>query len=286
MDGITAARDRRGGPGVEVGRNAAGSVGDPRDRNRPLCVEFDIRCTRLTILVVLVLLGAGCGTARNASPPTTTAAPPTSSTAPLHPVDIGGVPLVPISTSLRSLCRQAADQARAPVPCPGLVPEANPGSVYACGPPGSETCGSPQIQEADGTFLWNQYDFRVPADYVGLPSTPPGGLSTTGGPLGHFVIDAGRHLTLNRFGGPVQPVPSYCTGVPGGTAVVIHGAPAAAYECSDTWNPSSLEIDVGHELLVWTQGGVTCEVSFHGHSLVNLELDLAIARATTLVRPG
>jgi hypothetical protein len=65
---------------------------------------------------------------------------------------------------------------------------------FACGPPGIPTCGIPQIQEADGIFLWNQYDFPVPTNYVGVPPLAPGGVSYTGGPLGHFVIYAGRHL--------------------------------------------------------------------------------------------
>ena len=31
--------------------------------------------------------------------------------------------------------------------------------------------------------------------------------------------------------------------------------------------------------------GITCEVSFHGHSRVNIELDIAVADATELVSP-
>lgn len=192
---------------------------------------------------------------------------------------------MPISSSQRKACQKAADQTHTPVPCPGLVPVPTPGSTYACGPPGSETCGPPQIQGADGVFLWNQYDFQVPANYVGVSPTAPGGLSSTGGPLGHFVIYAGRRLTLSRIGGPVQPVPSYCMAVPEQTAIVVHGASAKLYECSDVWNRSSGEIDVGHELLIWQQSGITCEVSFHGHSQLNQQLDAVIARATTLVEP-
>ncbi len=134
-------------------------------------------------------------------------------------------------------------------------------------------------------FLWNQYNFLVPADYVGVPPGTPGGSSSTGGPLGHLVIYAGRSLTLSRFGGPVQRVPSYCTVVPGNAALVIHGAPATIYECSDNWDPSSLQIDVGHELLIWQQIGITCEVSLHGHSPLNEQLDIVIARATFMVDP-
>jgi len=65
--------------------------------------------------------------------------------------------------------------------------------------------------------------------------------------------------------------------------LVVHGASAILYECSDSWNPSSLEIDLGHELLIWKRSGITCELSFHGHSLLNQQLDLAVARATSLI---
>ena len=195
-----------------------------------------------------------------------------------------------ISSSQRAQCQRAADQARAPVPCPGLVPSPNPGSASICGPANGLSCGPPQIQETDGAFLWEQYDFQVPPNYVGVTYQQYSGAvvpfpSTTGGPLGHFVIYAGRNLTLSRFGGPIQPVPSYCTAVPGDTALVVHGASAVLYECSDSWNPSSGEIDVGHELLVWKQSGITCEVSFHGHSLLNQLLDIVVARATSLIAP-
>lgn len=77
----------------------------------------------------------------------------------------------------------------------------------------------------------------------------------------------------------------YCTEVPTDGALQVHGDSAALYECSDVWNQSSLEIDVGHELLVWKQSGVTCEVSFHDHSLLNQELVVVAARAITLVDP-
>lgn len=161
-----------------------------------------------------------------------------------------------------------------------LVPKPNPGSTYACVPGGSD-CGIPQIQESGGDFLWTQYDFQVPPGYVGVPAPVPG---YAGPPLGHFVVYSGTHLSLGRSGS-VRPVPAYCTALEGYSTLKIHGVSAAVYECSDTWDQSSLEIDVGHELLVWKQAGVTCEVSLHGHSLLNQELVVAIAGATSLVRP-
>jgi hypothetical protein len=41
----------------------------------------------------------------------------------------------------------------------------------------------------------------------------------------------------------------------------------------------------GHDLLVWNDAGITSEVSFHGHSQVNVDLDIAEADATILVAP-
>ncbi len=231
------------------------------------------------IIGLSALLASACSTSSTTLPPT--GASSTSSTTTVQPITIGDVPLVAISTSQRKMCREAANQGNTPVPCPELVPEPMPGSTYAC-MPGASDCGISQIQEADGNFVWTQSDFRVPSDYVGVPAPVPG---YTGPPLGHFVVYAARHLNLSRLDGPAQPVPSYCTAVEGYAALKIHGSAATPYECSDTWNQSSIEIDVGHELLVWQQSGVTCEVSLHGHSLLNQELDVAIARATTLVRP-
>jgi hypothetical protein len=57
------------------------------------------------------------------------------------------------------------------------------------------------------------------------------------------------------------------------------------YQCANSAGTRSIELDLGHELLVWTQDGVTCEVSLHGHSEVNQALDMAIAQATRMVLP-
>jgi hypothetical protein len=37
--------------------------------------------------------------------------------------------------------------------------------------------------------------------------------------------------------------------------------------------------------LEWTSAGIVCQVSFHGHSLANIALDIAVADATQLVVP-
>jgi hypothetical protein len=59
---------------------------------------------------------------------------------------------------------------------------------------------------------------------------------------------------------------------------------AKLYQCSDSSGaPGGLKLYMGHDLLVWTDAGITCEVSFHGHSQVNMDLDIAVANATKLV---
>jgi hypothetical protein len=47
-----------------------------------------------------------------------------------------------------------------------------------------------------------------------------------------------------------------------------------------------IETVSGHELVEWRQDGVTCEVSFHGHSAVNQDLAVAVARSTHMVVPS
>jgi hypothetical protein len=42
---------------------------------------------------------------------------------------------------------------------------------------------------------------------------------------------------------------------------------------------------MGHDLLVWNDSGIACEVSLHGHSQVNVDLDIAVADATYLISP-
>jgi hypothetical protein len=101
--------------------------------------------------------------------------------------------------------------------------------------------------------------------------------SISGGPLGHFVFTADR-------GGP--QLPSYCSRLAVAKAVRVHGAVAKLYQCSDASTaPGVLELLKGHDLLVWEHAGITTEVSFHGHSQVNVDLDIAVANATLLVTP-
>ena len=176
------------------------------------------------------------------------------------------------------------------MPCPDLIPNPAPASLTAasCASPGDFICGVPQI-EASGApptpkyFSWNQYAFQVPAGYLGVP----GETATNGGPLGHFVIYSAKGLDVARDPRSApQTVPSYCTAINAGAALRVHGSVARMYECSETADAASIELDQGHELLVWRQAGVTCEVSFHGHSRTNQDLALAVARSTRMMSPA
>ena len=72
-------------------------------------------------------------------------------------------------------------------------------------------------------------------------------------------------------------------GRPWGDQVTVPGEFCWPPMGSFAWPPS--QIVEGHTLVVWNDGGITCEVSFHGHSQANADLDLAVADATVLVAP-
>ena len=65
----------------------------------------------------------------------------------------------------------------------------------------------------------------------------------------------------------------------------MHGAMATLYQCSDSSNGPGLKLIMGHDVLVWSDSRITCEVSFHGHGQVNVVLDTAVAVATDIVSP-
>ncbi len=62
---------------------------------------------------------------------------------------------------------------------------------------------------------------------------------------------------------------------------------AKLYQCSDSGGgPGVLQLIMGHQLLVWKRGGIVCEVSFHGISQVNVDLDVAVADSVRMVGAG
>jgi hypothetical protein len=159
---------------------------------------------------------------------------------------------------------------------------------------GEAACG-PAVIELTGKVLeLSQSNFSVPPGYVGVSFEQNTGAvapeaSISGGPLGHFVFMSGtglRSVMTNGQGTGVAPVPSYCLPVPPSSQVRVHGHLAKLYQCGIASNPmNQIQIVEGHTLLVWNDGGIMCEVSFHGHSQVNVDLDVAIANATVLASP-
>ncbi len=197
---------------------------------------------------------------------------------------VDGVPLIPSTPVERSQCQKIANATHTAVPCPGLVPVPIPTSqsYTNCADGGVQpTCGSPQIEDLLPYFSWNQMSFQVPAGYVGVP----GETTIDGEPLGHFVVYSGKKLNLSRTPRP-SAVPVYCTRTEENRSLRVHGVMAQMYQCANSSNGQSIELDVGHELLIWKQHGITCEVSLHGHSQVNQGLDVVIANATKFVFPA
>jgi hypothetical protein len=212
---------------------------------------------------------------------------------------IDGVPLVPITTNQRADCEKLANHLKRRVPCPGLLPvpiRVSPtSSAASClGTLGETACGPAAIQVVGDVFLLSQSNFQVPPGYVGVTFQQYNGSvvpqpSVTGGPLGHFVFMAGPDLRAYLRRGTrknVPPVPRYCMPLKVTATVRVHGSAAKLYQCSDSSSgPDEVELLMGHDLLVWDDAGITCEVSFHGHSQVNVDLDVAEADATVLVAP-
>jgi hypothetical protein len=244
------------------------------------------------VLCVVSLVGvvtlSGSPTGRAEAARTTPASPPQM---------VDGVPLVPMTSSQQGQCQKFAAKLGRRVPCPGLLPDPIPVSSSASnqsclGVVGENACGRAVIEVSRSLFFLNQSNFQVPPGYVGVTFQQYNGTvvpmtSIAGGPLGHFVFIAGTHLVSylrQQRGNHVPPVPTYCSPTKSAPAIRIHGAVATLYQCSDSsGGHGGLELYMGHDLLVWTDAGITCEVSFHGHSQVNVDLDVAVADSTKLV---
>ena len=244
---------------------------------------------RPVIVVAAVLFG---GTFLTACP--SSAAPngaghgnasPTSSGTAAKGEVVDDIPLIPITSAQRGQCVKFADRLRRQVPCPGLLPKPIPvsptSSASSC--LGAEDdCGPASIQTV-GELSFSQSNFQVPPGYVGVTFQQYSGAvvpetSISGGPLGHFVFTARK--------GAFQAIPPYCSLLQEPSPIKVHGSAARLYQCADSGtSPGENELVVGHDMLVWDVGGITTEVSFHGHSQVNVDLDVAVADGTELVSP-
>ena len=156
-------------------------------------------------------------------------------------------------------------------------------------------CGHAAIQVSRSLFVLSQSNFKVPPGYVGVTFQQYNGAvvpmtSIAGGPLGHFVFMAGTTLPAVVGNGSrrgASPVPTYCAPQMTAHPLRVNGAIAKLYQCPVSGGgPDVFELIMGHQLLVWNQAGITCEVSFHGISQVNVDLDVAVADSTRMVTPG
>jgi hypothetical protein len=249
----------------------------------PSCLSVPGRACILLVVLLLPFVGQETAQAQSSTPG------PRTSKQGAEVVD--GVPLVPTTKAQRAECRKLAGRLKRPAPCPGLLPvpipipptstacfgEVGALSEMSCGPAGIQVTG----RGRGAQFLLSQSNFQVPASYVGVTFEQNNGvvvpdISIDGGPLGHFVFTAGGGRLL----------PSYCSRIPVAKPVRVHGAVAMLYQCSDAPTaPGVVELLKGHDLLVWDDAGITAEVSFHGHSQINVDLDIALANATVLVTP-
>jgi hypothetical protein len=215
---------------------------------------------------------------------------------------VDGVPLVPTTKSQRNECQRFANHLRRQAPCPGLLPVPLPVSDAslsgAClgmvGAMAEMACGPAAMQLNGNLFELSQSNFPVPPGYVGVSFEQKAGTwapeqSISGGSLGHFVFMAGSNLQsvmTGKHGKGLAPVPPYCSPLDQPNVIRVHGRLANLYTCADESNSlAGGEIILGHTLLVWDDHGMTCEVSFHGHSQVNVDLDEAEANATVMVSP-
>jgi hypothetical protein len=204
------------------------------------------------------------------------------------PVVVDGVPLSPITARQRGQCQKYADHLHRPVICPSLLPtpipvSAAPGAV--CPEEIGETQCGPAIFQISKEMFINQSNFQVPPGYIGAPGIP----SISGGPLGHFVFIEGQTVKWYEGSGrrpKVVSVPSTCHASTSVTPTRIHGDVAKFYQCANgpmTYDTPALYL--GHDLLTWRERGLLVQVSFHGHTSVNQDLDVAVAKATIVVRP-
>ena len=230
------------------------------------------------VLVVLALSGCSPMTPAAKAPPPSTPVPQMSATV------IDGVPLNPITARewqrMPEGCRH--DTCTRPVPDVVARPDAR---VAVCiRIVQIRTCQLADARSSvhPGTyFLVDQYSFEVPDGYIGYLSG-----------VGHFVVMGAMRFNARLDTNlPATPIPGYCSSSSMNAPIVIHGIPASMYECGQDPGPSLpiadqyIETVSGHELVEWRQDGVTCEVSFHGHSTVNQDLAVAVAQSTHMVFP-
>jgi hypothetical protein len=171
---------------------------------------------------------------------------------PPEAVRVDDVYLVSPERSLAAFCRRAARISRFPVPCPTLVP-VPADSVGRC--VGVRRCVSHGLFVLEGNFYG-----------------PPGyeGTEGRGGHLWFFGALASKASEIECCGGRRTTA-----------LVTVRGHRASWLEY-----PPGSELNSGHVLLEWREGGVLYAVSLHGHSELNRQLDILLAERIRMVVSG
>jgi hypothetical protein len=176
---------------------------------------------------------------------------------------VDAVYVVPVD--LVHQCELASGALGLPVPCPASLP--NPG--WGSDPPGCNRAPFHQPCVFDGAFVLDYPGFAVPPGYVGAGVEGP-------------------HLVVSAFdpGDPLLDREGRWLRCPGGDVVSsmtlrLRGGRAAAAElvdCPVLWVPHG-----GHLLLRWSEGGVSYQLSVHGHTEANERLLVTLAASIVLI---
>jgi hypothetical protein len=192
---------------------------------------------------------------------------PTEITTPHGAVRVAGVLLVPAETSLEESCTRAAAAGGFTVPCPRLIIQHR----AALG----EGCPTEDHPYAGGTDCLEDSAAGVP--------TAPSRRDTFTYVQNDIVLDGGLHLFIVGVRSDSR-LASFRTGCVGSE----RSEPGPALEgLSTTWIecPDGSSMNSGHVLLRWAKGDVIYAVSLHGHTSVNREVELAIARGIKYIEP-
>lgn len=222
-------------------------------------------CALVSILALLLGLAAGCAGGDGAEAPV---AKSPQGTAPTQTQDgdavrVAGITLVPVSGELRRQCKTTARRLGYGVPCPGLLPEG-----------AQPTPLPPDLRDSPFADYFIRPGFRGFSDWVVLTVYFPAQHLES-----HLVISASPRVVDGRHFAYLEPAPS--------ERVVIEG-PQRLRGQRAQWvyvPPASSSSFGGHTILLWSSGGHTYGVGFHGRDLRIRELDLAVAESVEIVEP-
>ncbi|MHB1582564.1 MAG: hypothetical protein ACYCU7_14925 [Acidimicrobiales bacterium] len=279
------------------GRKMAGlpflrSLCDERAPERGWMTMLAIGCSVMCLTAGIWARPALAAAASRGAKPQNKAA----STASVRARTVDGVPLVPITKPEESGCIRLAKETGRLVPCPQLLMKPIPLNAVARADQclsfqGDDMCGSARYfvdffgKNGSGLQL-EQSNFEVPNGYVGFDFLK----SIIGGSLGYFVYVTTLPLGKLRNTGHLRGYAPYCIVQHLRRPIRVHGYRAELYSCGDPTYTLKMqdahitELFLGAELLQWSENGFVCQLSFNGHSRVNVALDVAVADSVRLVR--